>query len=330
MRPRFLSQLLGGCCVLGVCSLSAIQSALASENARVRLQYHVSEQCPTRSAFMTALLTRARHIELLSADSKEMASGELAVTVLETPGQFHGHLRLQTGDSRMERSVADAHCEALVEALALLAAMEFEPTITQPSNRAAPAMRVSASTPNQAQPVNSAVSAERPLHFSVAAVGGVASAIAPHLLWSAGLHLGVRQLQRSAGLSLQYGQTPLERFVGGDMRFRWGAARLLGCPLGIQHQTVGLAACAIMELGVLRAEPSNTIHGTARNGWWFTPGLGGSGTWRVMGAQAEVLVGLVRPLIRDTFFFDRTEPESAHRARPLGLATELRIGWIFE
>jgi hypothetical protein len=327
-------------------ALTAANRAVASEtNASASIVYEVPPVCPSKGEFVQAML--AREPRAFAAELYRNAT--LAVRIVDVPAGFVGHLQLSVdGTTAVDREVTDSHCAALIEAFALLAVMEMRPPRDQPDGAQHGA---SATAPGSAEHLqnrplqqlpgqrhdqvsgSSIDPPSPPLSWQLTAVAALHSAPTPSWLAAFGANIAVTRhaLVQHASLSLLYGQTGLEHYTGGDVRFRWVAGRVSACPFGLRRQFT-LSPCVVTEVGVLRAEPTNTVDGVARNGWWLAPGAAALLSVPIPPFVSELLVGAVRPLVRDTFYFaaSGSEPESLVRVpAAFGLIGEFRAGLSF-
>jgi hypothetical protein len=242
------------------------------------------------------------------------------------------------GGGVVERKLSDAKCEVLVDALALLTSLELSADSSiEPQGVAGNAV---VATPKQ-PPLSLALESKPPepdrrlTELSVAVEVGMVTAVAPNPLPSGGIAMTLGHLggAESIGLSMQYAQTSLLHFDGGDVRFRWAGVRVVGCPVGLRRRWMTVSACATTEIGVLRAEPKHTLNGSIRNGGWIAPGGGGLLMLHQDGFALELLSSAVFPLIRDEFYFagpNAVAPiERVHKPPAIGLSFELRLGTTF-
>ncbi|HEY5957851.1 MAG TPA: hypothetical protein VIV60_14915 [Polyangiaceae bacterium] len=120
-----------------------------------------------------------------------------------------------------------------------------------------------------------------PVKWQWSAVAALHTSPTPNPLAAFGVNFALtrREPNQHASLWLLYGQTGLEHYTGGDVRFRWVAGRISACPIGLRWK-LSLLPCVVTEAGLLRAEPSNAVAGTTRNGWWLAPGAGALLSWR--------------------------------------------------
>jgi len=311
----------------------------------VTLYYQAPQGCPSEEEYRRATAARMPPQPSEPRSAAPVAGAAVSVQIgLAETGQYVGRLRIVVGGgSTVERLLSDVKCDVLVDALALLTSMETGSTGAEvaPGVVANPVVVTTNQPPRLAEPTPKVetprpeVSVDRPIDWTVSALVGLITAPAPNPLPSGGVAIMVGRLHRSAtlGLSLQYAQSSALRFDGGDVRFKWAAARVIGCPTGVSRHWMTLSACAIAEAGLLRTEAENTLRGTSRSRGWIAPGGGGLLTLRFDGVALNLLSGAIFPLIRDEFYFagassgDSKHP--VHTAPVVGLAAELRLGATF-
>lgn len=329
IRGALLAAIVASCC------LHARGAVAQTTDARLAISYAVPAECPSREQFVWAVVARTERVP------QQATSGEnaLTVNVIRTATGFVGDLRLDFGNGQhLERSLEDGQCAALVEALALLAAMELAPVVADTQNRPPPDPRPATTNrqnPAAARAADATVSEQRDYRVALSGVAGLQEAPTPSPLPTFGMSMSMKRTSRvqEIGLSLQYGQTGLLRFDGGDVRFRWLALRLVGCPVGIKRRAFSVAACATTEFGILRGEPDRARYLQNRNGRWLAPGLGTLLSFEKARFLLEVFGGVIRPLQQDTFYFAGTngaeQPEVVHVPPKLGICAELRLGTTF-
>ncbi|HEY5961123.1 MAG TPA: hypothetical protein VIV60_31415 [Polyangiaceae bacterium] len=305
-----------------------------TSESNVQIAYYTPVACPSKGDFVASILARERRLLPVTTSSNLL----LTVRVVEVRAGFAGTLQLFVdGTLAFERELADVNCAALVEAFALLAAMELHPR--NEGVGAVPTLPVVSAGHQQkrAQETHASTALEgtsEAFGYQLGAVAALQTSPTPEPLFAFGAHAGVvrRVPTQHLGLSLLYGQTGLGHYAGGDVRFRWASGRFMGCPIGISYRQLSVLPCAVTEIGLLRAEPTNTIEGTSRNGWWIAPGAGGllrlQGRWLFI----DWFGGIVRPIVRDSFYF--AEPASDTKAvvripAVLGLISEFRVGTMF-
>lgn len=323
--------------VAALLCLGARGASAQSPEAPAAFTYDAPTDCPSSADFLRAVLARTGQLSRTDPGGPYA----LVVSVVRAKAGFTGRLRIETQNAQpLERTLEDGHCGALVEALALLAAMELAPIVSNTPSRARSKPTPTAThRPNQAALLGSQHATPRDGEAAVAlsGVAGLQRAPIPGALWTGGVHLAFKHRSHAqrVGVSVYYGQTGLLRFDGGDVRFRWSAARLFGCPFGLKRRTIGLAVaiCATAEFGLLRGEPQRANRRQSRNGRWIAPGFGALLSLERAGFLFDLFGGVTRPLQRDTFYFASPQssaaPEIVNLPPRFGLTAELRLGATF-
>jgi hypothetical protein len=308
--------------------MASNRTAVARNSDALPLQiaYQAPGNCPTRNEFAVALAARLPQTDPGAFDPTRSTVPRVDVRIEGSQAQFAGFLQIHVGETVVQRrTVEDQHCAALVEALALLVALEFDKIDGQ---RAEPGNHAGTATDQQKQADRSRSSARDARYALRLALGaGLDTAPAPRILPSGAVHAFVASTVNpwGVGLSLKYGQTGLERFDGGDVRFRWVDARLYACPYGARNSRFALLACGTFDLGQLRAAPENTASPTPRNGWWVSAGLGALAAVRHGNFFLAGFAGVAAPFVRDKYYFARSNGV-AHQPEWIGLAAELQLG----
>jgi hypothetical protein len=92
--------------------------------------------------------------------------------------------------------------------------------------------------------------------------------------------------------------------AAGVAHFRLDAARLSACPLGLRASALSAHACAVFEIGSLRARGTETYDPKAYSRLWLAPGTELLLAARLFGPVALQLgAALAWPLRRDRFAF---------------------------
>lgn len=306
-------------------SLACVTASFGVAAEPLVVRYRAFEGCPTEARFVRDVVSRIHE-----GDSPPVG---FSVALERRGGRVVGRLdgRDRTGHG-VGRELVGATCDEVASALALVLALALDPNAST-----APLAAVSASASASASVV--ALPAAPP--SSSAAVVPVrapapAEASAParneppeeheRAAWSVGVDaLALTPIAPSPALGgaafvevARDASGPLVRLAaifagrdvaistGGSARFRYGAARLEGCPLRVlAGASVALAPCAGLELGALRGDGSGlpTSHGETR----FFSALEGAAraTWAVASpVSVEASIGVVAPLVRDTFVVD--------------------------
>jgi len=301
----------------------------------VTISYQAPLQCPSKDELLVAIRVRMQELQKADFDATQAVD----VSIVRVTAGFNGQLTIFVdGGQVLKRSLQDSHCGALVEGLALVTAMALAPTVANGQGRTHHALPSAATHQQNLQlstPPLSITEQPREFDLMLAALGGLQTAPTPENLLSAGVHLALwpRRRAQRLGMSLIYGQTGQLAYSSGQVRFRWLITRIIGCPVGLRHRSLSVMACGMVEVGLLRGEPQGAVSGTSRNGFWLAPGLGGQTSVQHSGVVLEMFAGVVRPLVRDEFFFaglgQSAQNETVHHPPALGLVAELRLGTLF-
>jgi hypothetical protein len=282
----------------------------------LRVQLEAAE-CSSATAFFDSV--RARTARVTPAAAGESAA-LLEVRLERSNGGMRGELRLRLEDGSVStRSVGGASCEAVVEALALTAALALESAPAEPAPaEPAPAEPARASEPQPAllqapaasasqrdeAPLEPEPSTEQASRFraELGVQAALARVVAPHLNVGGALSGRVR-LERPGRFSPTLGVALLHADNGLFESSRHAAMRLSGaslslCPLRLRAARLALEPGAHVLGARLQAEGRelSDARSVARS-WWGAGALmrgavSLSSTWQV-GAEAGVLAPLV-------------------------------------
>lgn len=331
MNPHGLIYRSFGIAILSVsiCSSQTVEAQIPFD-----VRYEAPVECPNRDDFMTAFRGRLNRSSAPNTQPELLSNTYLAVYIRAKGIAYEGQVDFTFSDGKTKtRTFEDGQCTALVEALALVSAMELDPsspTTQEPSGKPPTPSTI---TQGHAFPIARIASGKpapyRHFEFLVSGVVGLHTAPAPSTLVTPGLYFGLQPTSAaySVGLTVNYGHTSTIRYDGGDVRFRWGTAALFACPVSVNETYVSLSFCAETEVGILRAEPKRTVNAAVQNSLWLAPGLGGLSAFNYQRLRVELYTGAQLPLIRDRYTFAKASPEVVHRPSWLGLTAELRLGW---
>lgn len=310
--------------------LLATPTGTKAASGGLQLSYFAPASCPTRGEFTSALSVRVSRLALTDDTLNRM----LSLSVVESEAGYRGVLRLFVGGTpAFQRVLVDQYCDALIEALALVAAMELRPPSQSYSSPKAPSKVADAELNSPGQLVTD--DDARRFEFRIAAVVGLDTAPTPAPLVTIGVN-GALTTHGGPGhwsISVLYGQTGYGQYSNGEARFRWLSTRFNTCPFGFSQGNFGIFPCALGEFGLFRGEGRQVADAAGRSSVWLAPGLGLLGLIGIREFSIEGLVGVVRPIVRDRFLFagatasDRDE--DVHRADAFGLVSELRFGRKF-
>lgn len=310
-------------------------------SAQVKLDWQRqagAEACPDAANMRALVVARVGAGLLSEGDGATRAlEGEVAKAF---PGhRVHIRLREQTGELVGERVLVDgaADCAALTEATALAIALLFEsapPTPKAPDGPAPTAAAVAQERPLVPQPRH-ATSSPWQYELAAGALGSIGLLPAPRA--HAFLRLRVAPTQTYA-LELALVALGAARVrLGGDSpasaRFSTTQAWLAGCRTIGRSGRLGLAACAGLVAGVLRADGSGF---SERDYHRRAPLLAGNARMRseltLLGPlSASLGIGLAVPFVHTSFVALDTSgrPRELTHTRPLFGTLELALGARF-
>jgi hypothetical protein len=274
--------------VLGVL-LSA--HAVAAEPPRVTLDWRAPAGCPSRDA----VLARVEH--LLGSREKTSRSAPLEVRELVTltpDGSFHAELGIVDDGVERSRTLEAATCSEIAEASAVVIALAISPdALAPPPTEVADTMPLldspvaaalaeasppAQSTPDKVErPLERGMRGERTLRPRVGAgivadLGGIAP-LAPGLGIAAGVRYG-----RYVDFGLRAGffperSTSLESQPNQGVRLQLVDVTPALCVEPFELPA-DLGACALFDLGYLRARGFGSLFRYRRSTLWLAPGGG--------------------------------------------------------
>jgi hypothetical protein len=252
-------------------------------------------------------------------------SAAIRLELASTEAGYSGRVSVALPGHTVERQVSDTRCEALVEALVLIAAIVLDPE-----------RRAFAATPQTKSSSTLLISQRRlsvalPASWSVGLAGAMRTGVAPTALLTPGVYVAHRR--EHFGMvghyqgSLTFGQTERLRFDLGEAEFAWGAGRFAACPVGGAGARISYGVCGIAEFGWLRGQGLSITAANSTGGFWLAPGLGFTGNVDVGPLQFGAFGGALVPVVRDRYYFSPNE--TVHRSDWLGWVAEMRLAWRF-
>lgn len=169
--------------------------------------------------------------------------------------------------------------------------------------------------------------------FELGATANAFGAVSPTVAWGGALFFdwsgwGPTGLAPSVRLGLAIAQSPAVEAGAGNATFRLIAVRFAGCPWLLALGPVQLRPCASLDFGTLHGTTAGLFENRAKTSTWADVTLGPRLQWR-LGPRwvIEGEMGLLFPLIRDTFTFD--DPYTViHEVPPLSGTASLGVGWV--
>ena len=137
MRPRFgESARLWVPLVSGCLSLIAVAARASDGREPASLSYNAAPECPSGQAFRNEVNARTKRV--VWANTAEAAAHRVEVTLVIENGRFQGRLQIENLASGSDaRRISGRTCDEVVAALALVAALAFDPNAstsnTEPS-----------------------------------------------------------------------------------------------------------------------------------------------------------------------------------------------------
>jgi hypothetical protein len=232
--------------------------AQPAEILGVRLEYRAPEACPDSKSFQAQVLARTRRLEFRDASADVVWS----ITLSESTNGTRGTLLVRSTQlGRLERHVAAASCEQVVNALSLVAALSVDPdaSLTVPEAKATPSKPPHTPAPRA---VTAAPSAEvapeagkTKLALGLTLTGR--SGIAAGLTWAPRPYVGVNFRSPGGytwGLSVSAMQAHGSAAVDvGRANFTWSLGRVEAFPLRLSYGNLRFEPAVFFEAGQLRA-----------------------------------------------------------------------------
>lgn len=288
---------------------------------RFRVEYRAPPECPDARAFVAGVTGRTKHAMI--APGPDARAVEV---VIESAPALEGRVRIAGPRGELaERSVRGAACREVVDALALITALSFDPEASSEVTRD-PVPEPAAPPPVAAGPrapslVWSLYAGLTLVPFESALPGsdlGFGAAVGASSEGAILAPLTLLMVRRTTGDVAR---------VGGRAELGVTSAGLVGCPVRIPAQgSLALRPCAGFELGRLDAEGVNLTQGRRHSSVWLLPTVGARGQWQFSApfvASAELGAGF--PLKRQHYTFDSGERVHDIPRVSLGAALELGV-----
>jgi hypothetical protein len=324
-------------CVLAFasCWLGAAPNARAASSIeRLSLVWDAPSECPDQARVIAQLERLVRR----DGASGPRLRASAHVEKLDDGGWT---LRLETvsDTTRDERELLGGSCQALVDALAVMLALQLNPSEPTPDapSREAPAEKAApppaSATPGTAvesEAVRSAAPTTENAHFQLAMAGSLDATALPRIAIGARVELtwNLRRWYVSAGAGLWLSQQQaIAPGHSGHASFGFRTLSLGGCH-ATWGQPVRLGPCLAAEVGQLSAESSGVRAPGQVDQPWLAA-LGGVGFWLPLGESARLTSSLwvVVPLRRPSFVIEGVG--AIHQPRPAGGRVALGLAWRF-
>lgn len=292
-------------------ALSALASergvapALADDSLPVHLELAAPSRCSSLRDLLEAIQRRNARVRL-AADSE--AGLSLSVSVREEASGASGELTLRTAEGEAStRHVTGPSCEAVVDALALTAALslqsyDFTPP---PAPPVAPVAEPAPAPPAVSPPVDRSAPRAR-LLAELGAQASLGQMVSPHLQAGGGV-LGRLRIERgvvspSFTLALTHSQNELFESSRHAGVYLTGVA-LSVCPISLRPaRSVRLEPCASASAAQLRAAGRDLPEAsTVKRSWWAAGAVGRIAVSPWSGFSLEVEAGALLPLVERRF-----------------------------
>jgi hypothetical protein len=284
-------------------------SARGDDVVHFRVVYHSPADCPDARTFAAGITGRTERARIAKG-----ADSVLVEVSIETATGNEGRVRI-TGKERepIERSVRGADCGEIVDALALITALAFDPDASSerralPEPEPAPVSEPVTPPPPPPPPVSDAL--EWSLEGALGVVAFDTSLPSPDL----GFFGSVGVSSEGAVLSPKF--FLFARRVTGDVVKSEGRAELgilsfgvVGCPIRVPASgAFSFRPCAGFEVGAISAEGVGLLVEKKQTRFWSAPILSARGEWRFANRFfAAAAVGARFPLIRQHYSFESGE-----------------------
>lgn len=302
-------------------------SARGDDVVRFRVEFNAPAECPDARAFTAGITGRTERARIAKGED----AARVEVTIESALGN-EGRVRI-TGPGRdpIERSVRGAGCSEIVDALALITALAFDPEASSESRPAPPPEPEPVPKP---PPPVATVSGEG-LHWAFAGALGVVGV--DTALPGSDLGIEANVGADSEGALLAPKVFLFARRVSGDVAKSEGRAEfsvtsfgLVGCPLRIPALgAFSFRPCAGFELGAISAEGLGLLVEKRETKFWSAPILGARGGWRFASRFFAAAATEVRfPLQRQHYSFE--SGEKVHDIPRISLDLSLEVGVLLD
>jgi hypothetical protein len=304
----------------------AATSVKAQEIVDFRVDYAAPDQCPDATQFTALVTGRTERAK------PSQAPGAVRVEVrIETAAGNDGRVKV-TGSGRepIERSVRGASCAEIVDALALITALQLDPEASSEVRREEPPPAKPTPPSPPAPPPKARVKDDGLVWSFDAALG-----LIPFDSTLPGPDLG---FAASAGASSEGRLFAPEAFVyarrtTGDVgrgegrgEFSILAFGVLGCPVRTPARgQLAFRPCAGFELGALSAAGVGLVLEKKETTLWIAPLVAVRGEWQFTPTFfASGTLGVRFPLLRQHYFFE--SGENVHDIPRVSVGFDLGIG----
>ncbi len=330
---------------LSACAaLSAPAAARAQDGGEVtalRLAYEASPGCPSAPSFRGQVVARTARVRFAEGEATEHV---LFVSLVREPARVVGRLRVdERQGSSLARELSGASCDEVASALALIAALAFDPQAKTAPLPAPPPAAPPLGAPRRPAPERppprapARPAAPAPWHVALGAQARLASGPLPGFWPQAGLFVELASGRRGwLSPSLRaIGVTTWRQSYeggGGNASFSFAGGRLEGCPARWQlaarldaSPCLGLEAAWLRAQGGFEAGPQDRL--------WLALEASGRLRWAPAGPFfLEAQAGFGVPLTPYRFLFERpgtSDTYVVHKVGPLGGQLGFSLGLSF-
>ena len=285
--------------------------------------------CGASGSFATRIMQRSSRLQLATTAERAI---DFSLTIGRDGRAITGELGVHELDgTETVRSVAGASCDEVLSALALIAAVLVDPNaLREPS----PPLADHVEPP----PVPRPPSPSRRWGFGAGVGFGLESGVVTHSLFGESAQLeaalgGEGLVSPRFALAWVAGLPDEVRFTAGTAHVSWSTARASGCPLRLPiYRSLTLRPCAAFDVGRLRVSgDERSFQPTSQRVLWLALGAVGHFELRPISPLLFGLdAGIVLPLSRDRFYFDRETPDNTLRIPGIGFTLRLGVGVSFE
>lgn len=302
-------------------------NARGEDVVRFRVDYHAPAECPDARAFTAGITGRTERARIARGED----AARVEVTIESASGN-EGRVRI-TGPGRepIERSVRGAGCNEIVDALALITALAFDPEASSES-RPEPAP---APAPVQKPIAPAAPVVDESLHWAFAGALGIVALDSS--LPGSGFGFQANAGADSEGALFAPKLFAFGRRVSGDTTKGGGRAEfsitsfgLVGCPLRVPDAGVfSFRPCVGFELGALSAEGVGLLVEKRETELWSAPIVSVRGEWRfATGFFAAGSAAARFPLQREHYSFE--SGEKVHDIPRISFDLGLEVGVLLD
>jgi hypothetical protein len=321
-------------------ALATPLSARAEEpSTALRLVYEASPGCPSAPSFRGQVVARTARVRFVDGEATDRV---LFVSIVDEPGRTVGRLRVdELQGSSLARELSGASCDEVASALALIAALAFDPQAkidpapAPAAPKPAPAPAAPKPAPAAPRPASRAPTKDAPWRVTAGLQGRFVSGPLPGFWPQAGLFIGLDS--RKPGWP-----SPSVRFTAlttwrngyeagdGNASFSFVGGALEGCPARWPLlATLDVRPCLGLEAAWMRSEGQLGLQARRADLLWLSLSPSGRLRWAPGGAFfLEGQAGLSIPLTPYRFVFEQPDVV-IHKVPPLGGLAALSLGLSF-